>query len=98
MISQTADMPSGEPRPPRPPRSLAEPYLALWRMTAAVAWGGLASLVQLCDTKPLRTRWSADLSQTVDRTLRSPEFLEFMAGNLRAMAGVARLKSQLRTR
>jgi hypothetical protein len=76
--------------------TLAEPWLAMWRFSAAMAWGGVSAFARMCDTRPLRTFWTATATQTVERYLRSPEFLQFMAGNLKTMASLARLNSPLR--
>jgi hypothetical protein len=81
-----------------PPLPIVEPWLGVWRLSAAATWGGLAALAQVSDPRPLRTFWSTALSQAAERTMRSPEFLDLMALNLRAMASLTRLSSQLRFR
>jgi hypothetical protein len=91
-------MPTSEQRPPGPVIPVVEPWLALWRFTAAATWGGLSALVQLSDPRPLRTFWSTALSRAADRAMRSPEFLELTAVNLRAMASLMRLNPLLRSR
>ena len=89
-------MPPSATLQPTAPIALPEPWLGAWRFATAMTWGGLASLHQLWDPKQLRSFWSTNLSQAMDRTLRSPEFLELLAGSLRAMAVVTRLNSQTR--
>jgi hypothetical protein len=98
-------MPPGtEPPPPPllPPPGLslavADQWLALWRLGAAAAFGGFVTLASAWDTRRLRSIWSANLTQAFDRTMRSPEFLELMAANLRALATLTRLTSQQQPR
>ena len=91
-------MPSVPALPPSGPFALAEPWLAPWRLAVRLTWGSMASLAQLYDGKPLRAFWSTNLSQAADRCLRSPEFLELMAGNLKTMAALTRFNSQLHIR
>lgn len=81
-----------------PPLPIVEPWLAVWRLSAAATWGGLAALAQVSDPRPLRTFWSTALSRAADRAMRSPEFLELTAVNLRAMASLMRLNPLLRSR
>jgi hypothetical protein len=75
--------------------TLAEPWLAMWRFSAAMTWGGFTLAARLADPRPLRTFWTTAATKTVDRYLRSPEFLQLLATNLNAMAALARLKSPL---
>ena len=78
--------------------ALGEQWFAAWRFGASLGWAGLASLTQLSDPRSLRKAWSANLTETIDRSLRSPEFLRLMACQLRAMADVAQFTSALRRR
>ena len=80
------------------PLALADAWLTWWRYTAAWTWGGVASFARLSDTRSLRAFWSAQMTRTAERWMRSPEFLELMATGMRAMANVARLESQLRSK
>jgi hypothetical protein len=91
-------MTSPSQRRPSPPLVFAEAWLALWRYSTAWTWGGLASFAQVYDTRSLRAFWSSQMTQAMDRYMRSPEFLELMASGLRTLAGLTRLNSQLRTR
>jgi hypothetical protein len=77
------------------PPGLADPWGEAWRLGAAMTWAGFQTATRLCDVRPWRTFWVTQLTQAADRYARSPEFLEFLAHNLRAMAGLARLNSQL---
>ena len=80
---------------PTPPVAFPEPWLGWWRLAVDMTW---VSLHPPSDARQLRSFWSTNLSETMDRTLRSPEFLELMASNLKAMAAATRLNSQLRLR
>jgi hypothetical protein len=75
--------------------TLAEPWLAMWRFSAAMAWGGLTLAARLADPKPARTFWTTTATQTLDRYMRSPEFLQLLATNLKTMAALGRLNSPL---
>jgi hypothetical protein len=95
-------LPVTEPPPPPllPPPGLTlavtDQWLALWQLGAAATFGGFVAMASIWDTRRLRTIWSANLTQAFDRYLRSPEFLELMAANLRVLATVTRLTSQPR--
>jgi hypothetical protein len=78
--------------------ALGEQWFAAWRFGAALGWASVASLTQLADPRGLRRAWSANLTETIDRSLRSPEFLRLMSCQLRAMADVAQFTSAFRRR
>lgn len=70
------------------PRVIApfERWLELYR--CASAWGalGLESFEYFLELRQRRDRWLVELSQAMDRYLRSPAFLELMKLNLKAMS------------
>ena len=63
-----------------------EHWLEVWRCAAALSEANMQGLARLWDLQERRSRWLAELSQTLDRHMRSEAFLEWMAFNLRAMA------------
>lgn len=75
-----------------------EPWLAAWRLGAAVTWGGLVAFAQLADGRTVRTFWSGQMTDALDRAMRSPAFLELASRNLHLMARWAELGSALRPR
>lgn len=77
------------------PVPLLDPWLAWWRFTAAMSWGGITALAHAADPRSYRALWSTEMTRAIDRAYRSPQFLELAAANLRAMASVARFTSQL---
>jgi hypothetical protein len=78
--------------------AIGEQWLATWRLGVALSFAGVASLAQFSDPRQLRKVWSANLTEMIDRSMRSPEFLRLMACQLRAMADVAKFTSALRSR
>ena len=77
------------------PVALLDPWLARWRFAAAMGWESFAALAHAADPRPFRAVWSTEMSRAIDRAYRSPQFLELMAANLRAMASVARFTSSI---
>jgi hypothetical protein len=90
-------MPSKE-APPAGPSSIpfAEQWLGPWKLATAMTLQGLASFARLYDTRQLLARWSPNMTEVVDRYLRSPDFLELMASTLKTMATVTRWSAPLR--
>jgi hypothetical protein len=75
----------------------AQPWLGMWRLTAATTVESVVLLAQLWDPRRFRASWSKELSESVDRYLRSPQFLEQMARNVKTMVSIAQINSQLRS-
>jgi hypothetical protein len=67
-------------------RSSAEHWLEVWRCAAALSEANLRGVAGFWDLQERRGRWLAELSQILDRHMRSKAFLDWMAFNLRAMA------------
>jgi hypothetical protein len=87
-----------EHRLPNPLLTVIEPWLSAWRFAAVLGWTGLASAAQFSNSRELRKVWSTNLSEAVDRSLRSPEFLRLMACTLRFMADAARFTSPFQSK
>jgi hypothetical protein len=67
-------------------RSSAEHWLEVWRCVAALSEANLRGVVGFWDLQERRSRWLAEVSQILDRHMRSEAFLDWMSFNLRAMA------------
>ena len=70
---------------------LARSWFETWRLTTSLAWEAVTLMANGYHPRIARTRWSTTATQAFDKYLRSPECLELMALNLRAVAGVRRL-------
>jgi hypothetical protein len=61
-------------------------WLEVWRCAAALNEANMQGLSEFWNLQEQRSRWLAELSQTLDRHMRSEAFLDWMSFNLRAMA------------
>ena len=65
-----------------PLAALGAAWLEWWGHAAALQRGGFEWLALSCHPRRLRERWLADWTETLDRYMRSPAFLEVMRRNL----------------
>jgi hypothetical protein len=68
-------------------RSYADLWLGLWRWSAIMGGASLEGIASLWGIQPPRDAPLAALSQTMDRYMRSPEFLSMMQSSLKLMSG-----------
>ncbi len=75
-----------------PLRTLGEQWLQGWQYASALNRGALEWMTLSCDPQQLWRRWLATTSQTVDRYMRSPAFLELMHYHLDALTKSTQIK------
>ncbi len=78
--------------------AFTEQWLEAWKHACLVGRGSLEAFAFFADPRWLRKFWLADLSQAMDRYMRSAVFLELMQVNLNYLARSARGVFQLRTK
>jgi hypothetical protein len=91
-------MSSPRETPPDPLAAFTEQWLEWWRQASSLGFGGLAAGAVFPDYRQLQKLWLADLTQTMDRYMRSSAFLELMRCNLKTMTQSTELVAPSRLR